>query len=850
MKKQLKEYNRKRDFHITREPGGTDKISVTKKKAVHAKKKKKLIFVVQEHHASHLHYDFRLELDGVLKSWAVPKGPSMETGEKRLAMMVEDHPLAYATFHGTIPKGQYGGGEVYIWDNGLWEMEGDAHEGLEKGRLEFKLKGKKLKGNFLLVRTHYLGNKKNSWLLIKRHDDENGEVKEKKVTKKKNKKILLKDTKLKNTETVNKIPSKKMAGQKKPKGRSGNNKEDTWPGFILPQLPLLVDEPPIDKGWYHEMKFDGYRLQAHVKNGVVSLFTRNGHDWTEKFPHIAEAIGELDVANAIFDGEAVVIDRDGKSNFQLLQNSLSALTDSAIKLFLFDLMYIDGEDLRDKPLKTRKELLKKIIPDLHSVIKYSDHVLQRGDEFFRLSCKYELEGIVSKDAEAPYESGRGRLWCKTKCSKRQEFVIGGFTEGKGGRAEDLGALLLGVYEKKKLRYVGKVGTGFNEATLKDLKKKLSYIYQHESPFDLKSPSGKTIHWVEPEMIVEINFSNWTNEKILRNPVFLGVRTDKNHKEITIEKETPVKVVEAEHKKLKKTARAPEINEDAALEEVTLSHPEKILYKKEKINKHQIAEYYAQVSDYMLPLVSDRPLSLVRCPDGSEGQCFYQKHPTMGKVAKNFKGFKVKEKKETNIYIAIDSYQGLKQLTQMNAFEIHTWNSHYQELMTPDQIVMDFDPDPNVPFKEVVKAALTLKKMLEKLKLKSFVKVTGGKGLHVHIPVEPMYTWDEIKAFSKALADQMVLNDPEKYLSNMSKKLRKGKIFVDYLRNGFGSTAVAPYSLRVKKISSVALPVEWSELTKLKSSDQFTLKKALLKIKRRPKDPWKDFNKVRQKISIL
>lgn len=830
MKKQLKEYNRKRDFHITREPSGSDiPLNETKKRKPPARKKKH-IFVVQEHHASHLHYDFRLELDGVLKSWAVPKGPSMEPGERRLAVEVEDHPLAYATFSGTIPKGEYGGGEVYIWDKGTWEIKGDAHEGLKKGKLEFILKGKKLSGHWLLVKTHYSpGNKKNNWLLIKRSDDEEDEP-----------------------ETTTKALSKKTSKKKiHKKIQKKIQKEDHWPGFIEPQLPLLVDKPPSDKGWYHEMKFDGYRLQPHIKGGVVSLFTRNGHDWTDKFPHIKKALKELDLYDAIFDGEAVVLDKDGKSNFQLLQNSLSNKSDNAIRLFLFDLLFLNGEDLREKPLSERKNRLKELIPDLHSIIKYSDHVLTRGDEFFKMSCKYELEGIVSKDSEAEYVSGRGRLWCKTKCSKRQEFIIGGFTEGKGGRAEDLGALLLGVHDKGKLRYVGKVGTGFNESTLKDLKKKLSHLYQAETPFDLNVPKGRGIHWVEPEMIVEINFSNWTNEKILRNPVFLGIRMDKDQKDITIEKAAPLEIVE--HKKRgKKAAKLKDrtLKEEEIEEDVTLSHPEKVLFRTEKITKAQIANYYAEVSDFMVPLIKDRPLSMVRCPNGSEKQCFYQKHPTMGKVPKNFTGFKVKEKKETATYVSVHSFLGLKQLTQMNSFEIHTWNCRHQQLMNPDQIVMDFDPDPGVSFKEVVKAALTLKKMLDKLKLKSFVKLSGGKGIHVHIPFDPDYTWDEVKAFSKALADQMEATEPEKYLSNMSKKLRKGKIFVDYLRNGFGSTAVAPYSLRSRKISAVALPVEWEELPKIKSSDQFTLKKALQKIKTRKKDPWKNMLKVKQKISIL
>lgn len=787
MKKSLRHYNQKRDFKVTREPAGS-----TKKKVVSAKKKK-LIFVVQEHHASHLHFDFRLEHDGVLKSWAVPKGPSMEVGQKRMAIQVEDHPLAYATFSGTIPKGQYGAGEVYIWDKGLWEIDGDVDAGLKKGRLEFKLKGKKLKGNWLLVKTHYIPGKDNTWLLIKRHDEKEIKVK-KKVTNSKKK----------------------------------SQKNDHWPGFIKPQLPLLVNHPPDEAGWLHEIKFDGYRLQAHIRDGVVSLYTRNGHDWSEKFPHMVETLQSLAVDDAILDGEAVVLD-NGKSNFQLLQNSLSEKRDKDILFYLFDIMFLNGEDLREKSLEKRKEILYKILPQEHSFIKYSDHITQKSNEFFKMACNYELEGIVSKDAKASYISGRNNQWCKSKCSKRQEFIIGGFTEGKGGRSEDLGALLLGVHENGKLRYVGKVGTGFDERTLKEIKKKINGMIVKRGSFEINTPNERGIQWVKPTLVTEIKFSNWTKEKLLRNPVFLGLRSDKKSEDIIIEKETSVNLVE---------------------HEVELSHPHKILFRKEKITKTQIANYYEAVSKFMLPLMGNRPLSLVRCPHGSENKCFYQKHPTRGIVPKNLIGFKVNEKKRTSLYVAVQSYPGLKQLVHLNAYEIHTWNTHYEHLMNPDQIVMDFDPAPDVAFKEVVKAAMFLKKILDKLKLKSFVKLSGGKGVHVHVPIDPDYTWDEIKAFTKALADQMELMEPDKYLANMSKKKRVGKIFIDYLRNGFGATAIAPYSLRNRVISSVAMPIEWSELSKIKSSDQFTLEKALKKIKVRKRDPWIGFNKVRQKISIL
>lgn len=814
MKKLLKKYNEKRDFKITSEPSG---------KVSQSKKKKGPIFVVQEHHASHLHYDFRLELDGVLKSWAVPKGPSMHPEDKRLAVMVEDHPLDYATFKGTIPKGQYGAGEVYRWDMGTWEVIGDAHDGLKKGNLKFKLNGKKLKGEFVLVRLPDKGKTKNAWLLIKHHDEE-----------------ALEGSEARADEIAPVKKTKKLVAKKKIPNKSGKPVKN-WPGFIPPQLCLLVDSPPKEGKYVHEIKFDGYRLQPQIKNGEAKIFTRNGHDWSSKFPLIAKSMEDIKVENAIFDGEAVVQDKEGKTDFGLLQAALSDEDDTDIKLFLFDCLFLNGEDLRHLSLRERKDRLKKLIPKKYKIIQYSEDVDQDADSFFELSCKHNLEGIISKDSTAPYSKGRGRSWTKTKCIQRQELVIGGYTTGKGSRSAELGALLLGVYDKNKFRYVGKVGTGFSRQSLKELKQKVRKFEQASSAFDLKSPHGKEIHWLKPKLVAEVSFTEWTNDKSLRHPVFVALREDKSEKEIVIEKEV--------HLTGKKTkAKSQTDSEDTS---VTLSHPDKVLFEKEGLTKADIADYYDRVAKAMLPYTENRPLSLVRCPNGSTKQCFYQKHPTPGQAPQiNFEHFKVKEKNKTETYVALDSSNGLKQLVQMNAFEIHVWQCHYETLMNPDQIVMDFDPDPSVPFKEVVKAVLEMKKILDKLKLKSFVKTTGGKGLHIHIPFEPLYSWDQVKTFAKALADEMVARNPDKFLSNMSKEKRKGKIFVDYLRNGFGATAIAPYSLRAKELSTVAMPIEWSELPNLKGGDQFTMKKALLKIKTRTKDPWKDFFKVKQKIKIL
>lgn len=798
MKKDLLEtYNKKRNLNKTKEPAG---------KAL-KKKSSKLVFVVQEHHASRLHYDLRLEWEGVLKSWAVPKGPSEDPSEKRLAVQTEDHPLGYEKFHGTIPKGEYGGGEMFIWDSGTWEPDGDADYGFQKGHLQFTLKGKKLKGKWHLVRTHYKGSDGKNWLLMKAQGET--EVSAKPVKK----------------------VSKKIVKSKKVQPGLGR---DPWPDFIAPQLPRLVTSVPPGESWVHEMKFDGYRIQLHLKNSLARFFTRSGLDWSNSFPHLLESAGKIDARNAILDGEIVALDEQGRSHFQNLQNSLTLKKDQDLRLYVFDLLYLDGNDLRHLPLIQRKELLTQLLKDCTSNIIVSEHFVENGDDFYHTSCSFDLEGIVSKLADSPYRSGRNDLWAKTKCTSRQEFVIGGYTEAQDGRT-GLGALLLGIYEDGQLKYAGKVGTGFNNQTLRELKLKMKKLKQEQSPFKINSPKGQGINWVKPRKIAEVSFSNWTNEGVLRTPVFMGLRKDKPAKDIGME-------IAKKTKPSKKTSV-----KKSAPREVT--SPEKILFKKEKITKHEVADFYQAISKEMLPYLADRPLSLVRCPEGSEGTCFFQKH-VAGNIPESFHTFPLMEDKGEGVFLSINSPEGLRELVQINAFELHAWNCHAATAMRPDQIVMDFDPDPAVPWKEVVSAAFELKAMLEDLKLKSFVKLTGGKGLHVHIPIAPLYDWEQVKSFSQTLALQLVSVNPDKYIATMSKKARKGKIFVDYLRNGYGATAVVPYSLRAKPTSAVALPIEWTELKKIKSPQEYTIRKALKKIKARKADPWKGMLKLKQKIQVL
>jgi bifunctional non-homologous end joining protein LigD len=572
--------------------------------------------------------------------------------------------------------------------------------------------------------------------------------------------------------------------------------------------------------WIHELKLDGYRIQAHLINGIGNLYTRNGHEWSNSFPHILNAMEKVKVTNAIFDGEIVAHDKDGKSNFQLLQNSIKSKSDKHLRYYIFDILFLNGRDLRDKPLIERKEILQDLLKRPPKGIIYNEHISEQGEDFFKLACTHKLEGIVSKLEDGPYLSGRNDFWTKTKCSNRQEFVIGGWTDPQGGR-KGIGALLLGIYEDKKLRYAGKVGTGFNHQTLVSIQNDLSSIKVNESPFELNSPNQKNVHWVKPVKVCEVSFGNWTDEGILRTPVFLGMREDKSSKGIFME--TPKKN--------------------------SISSPEKILFKKEKISKLEVLNFYKTISKHMIPYLANRPLSLVRCPNGSEGTCFFQKHIS-GNIPKSFNVFPIKENDGEGDYLSIDTSEGLQELVQLNAFELHSWNCQFDDYHHPDQVVMDFDPGPGVLWKEIVDSAFELKEMLEDINLVSFVKLTGGKGIHVHIPITPVYDWDQVKSFAEALALELVARNPSRFVANMSKKLRTNKIFVDYLRNGYGATAVVPYSLRAKPLSAVALPLEWEELRRTKSSDQYTLVKALRKIQARKRDPWEGMLKLKQKIFIL
>ncbi|MGZ3797955.1 MAG: DNA ligase D, partial [Pseudobdellovibrionaceae bacterium] len=760
----LIEYHRKRDFSKTKEPFSGKK------------KTKAPIFVVQEHHARRLHFDFRLEAFGTLKSWAVPKGPPMEAGEKRLAVEVEDHPISYAKFKGRIPEGEYGAGLVKIWDHGTWIPPQHLRENLKKGHLEFELRGKRLKGRWLLQRTKSLSGSKNQWLLIKRHDPE------------------------KRDEQVK--PS--SAGEKAPLLKK-----------LSPELATLVAEVPEGTEWLHEVKFDGYRTLTILNHRKVEMQTRHGLDWTEKYSPLDRELKKLRVKNGIFDGEIVVLDKEGVSNFSELQETLKS-SDKEYKgrrllYYLFDILYKDGKDLCQESLENRKMILKKVLQSSSNIknIYYSDHIRGQGEEAFEQSCKKGLEGIISKKRTSSYQMIRTSDWLKVKCSHRQEFVIGGYTDPQGTRS-GFGALLLGVYElhnlKTHLRYVGRVGTGFDSKALSNIFPELQKQRTAKSPFDVASPQKtKNIHWVQPTLVAEIEFKAWTNQNILRQASFVALRSDKSPKEIT--KETP----QVLKKKIKSGG------EVAPRDSFRISHPERILYPASQVTKLDVARYYKSVAPWLLAQISKRPMALLRCPVDVNSGCFFQKHLSPSSL-----NAVDEDSVEDHSFLFINSEEGLLQLVQSGVLEFHTWQCSVENPQQPNQVVFDLDPDEDVPWGEVVKTAFRFKNLLSKLFLKSFVKLTGGKGVHVHVPIAPRYSWDQVKAFSKTLAQQLMNEHPTLYTLKMAKKRRSGKIFLDYFRNGLGATAIAPYSLRAQENPYVALPLSWQELKNMKQLKNFDL----------------------------
>lgn len=884
---ELRTYNAKRDFRRTPEPRGS---------RLRAKKSASR-FVIQKHAASHLHYDFRLEVGGVLKSWAIPKGPSLDPKQRRLAVEVEDHPLDYGDFEGTIPQGQYGGGTVMLWDQGTWLPEEEPLKALRKGTLHFRLNGERLKGEFILTRLKRRPKeKRNNWLLIKRHDDQAEEGSNDKVVRENmasvatgremdaiaggdapRRKARKAEARKEKVETLKKkAPAKAKrkpaaaAIRLDPNGIAGSRRA-RLPRKLAPQLATLTEEVPEGRGWLSEIKFDGYRMLTRVERGKVTIWSRNGLDWTRKLPHLVPPLEGLGLHEAYLDGEVVSLDAEGRSNFGQLKSDLSDGRSDRLFYYLFDLPYLDGYDLQRCPLTDRKAALKVLLQGHDGgALRFSDHVEGSAEPMRAKACAMHLEGIICKRADARYESGRSRSWLKVKCIGREEFVILGFTEPSGSR-EGLGSLHLGYYDGEgALHYAGGVGTGFDRKTLSTLRRALDDLEVKTGP-SIAFHAGevpKGIRWVKPKLVVEIQYGSWTPDKILRHSTFLGLRDDKAAEEVVREApesdadmgapaivrrpgarivvaRRPSKRPAARGKTAKPKRGAPTIIDARETHEgdVRLTHPDRVLWPEATITKADLAAYWRAMAEVALPHIGNRPLALVRCPDGAEGQCFFQKHASPG-FPKPIKT--VRAGKEE--VLAIQDADGLVALAQMSVLEIHLWSSRLKTIEKPDQIVIDLDPDEGLKFARVVEGAHAVRKLLGELGLESFCKTTGGKGLHVVAPLKPAAAWPEVKAFTKAIADHMEESDPETYVAVASKRARKGRVFVDYLRNGRGATAVAPFSPRARPEATVATPLAWSEVTASLDPRRFTMATVPARIARRKHDPWAGFFDAARTIS--
>jgi bifunctional non-homologous end joining protein LigD len=791
----LDRYNDMRDFAVTAEPTGRVKRSRTGSS-----------FVVQKHAATALHYDFRLELDGVLLSWAVPKGPSLDPRDKRLAVQTEDHPVDYRDFEGTIPKGEYGGGPVIVWDRGTWEPVGDPHEGLKRGRLEFSLDGEKLHGRFLLVRTRIVG-KKQQWLLMKR-SDEHASATDGLLVRERPESVLT-------GRTIDDVRRGKPA--RAPDGA----RPAKMPAFgkVKPQLATLVTDVPTSGDWVYELKYDGYRALAWLDHGRVRLSSRSGKEWTGSFPAIEDALSRLRATTAVFDGEIAFVEDDGRTDFQKLVAVLgSPARQQRLVFFVFDLLYYDGVDLRSSTLRERKELLRTILAGEGPPLKLGDHLDGNGEALYEHACKAGLEGILAKRADRPYREGRAPEWVKVKCQKRQELVIAGFTPPKGSRS-GLGALLLAVREKGGFRYAGKVGTGFSQASLAELRERLAPLAV-DAPAAQGAPTIKGATWVKPELVCQVRFTEWTRDGRLRHPAFEGLRVDK-----------PARVVHRE-------VEAPMVGG------VAVSNAQRVVDPKSGITKGEVARYHAAVAEAELPYLAKRPLMLLRCPSGGIGSrpCFVQKRLVQGTNDHVEKG-----KAFGNEIVYVEELEGIFELVQNNVIELHGAGARMPRFDRPDWAIFDLDPDEALPFSAVVEAAREVRDVLSTLDLSSFVKTTGGKGLHVVVPLSPVHDTATVRAFTEGIARVLAARSPDQYVATMSKKARTGKIFVDWLRNGEGATAVLPYSPRARPGLTVAMPVAWKELSKV-HPQELDVRTVPPLLARRRVDPWAELLGTRQRIS--
>ncbi len=867
---QLARYRSMRDFSVTAEPSGGHKKKNTNEG---------LPFCVQKHAASHLHYDFRLGWNGVLKSWAVAKGPSYFTGDKRLAVQVEDHPMEYGGFEGIIPQGQYGGGTVMLWDQGTWEPQAgytDVDAGLRDGNLKFVLHGTKLKGKWALIRMggKWAKEKKPNWLLIKEHDEFERPRDEAAVTESEPDSVVTERSIEEIARSEDHVwNSKETRSSDKAWFRKDGNSNaaaddlrktirklpaEKQPAFVSPQLASMSEVPSSGEGWLHELKLDGYRMQARKDGERVQMLTRTGLDWTHRMQEVAAEIARLAVDKVTMDGEVVVVAPNGTTSFADLQAAMQEGAQRTLTYFAFDLLHLEGRDTRELPLWERKELLRLVLKGANGdLLQLSEHIETGGEKLLHEACKLQAEGIVSKRANGVYLSGRGRDWLKMKCLHEQEFVVGGYTLPTNG-IRGVGALLLGYYREGKLIYAGRAGTGFTQKTHRILRDKLENLEQlKKSPFaSLPSDAAKGARWVNPEMVAQVRFATWTADNLVRQAAFLGLREDKQAKEVV--REEPDSSIGPRSARVKAATHRSHASESIAAKRassgvehvpVRLTHPQKVLDESSGTTKQMLADYYWEIAEWMLPHIAGRPVSLVRCPDGTGNQCFFQKHVTstlpegIGSVEIADKNGKVEP------YITLDTREALAALAQLGVLEIHPWGSKNDDIEHPDRVIFDLDPDETLAWTEVVYAAEEVRARLKEWKLESFVKTTGGKGIHVVAPVVAGHAWPEIKEFARQLVLTIEKAAPQRYLTTMTKSARKGKIYLDYLRNERGATAVAPYSPRARAGMAVSMPLSWAELRKTTERPAFHVANFVEWKKRLKKDPWSEMNGVRQKLSL-
>jgi len=803
----LDEYNRKRRFDRTPEPTGEVGEST-----------EALSFVVQMHAATRLHYDFRLEHGGVLWSWAVPQGPSYDPDVKRLAVRTEDHPLSYGDFEGVIPKGEYGGGAVIVWDRGTWTPREDPERGLAKGHLTFDLRGDRLHGHWHLVALKGREEEGDNWLLFKAKDALAS--KEVDVTE------MFRDSVL-SGRTLDEVAAephrvwrsgKGVVGPVDPSELAGATRA-ALPRTVEPQLAKAVDEPPTGDGWLHEIKHDGYRVQICIDGDEVRLYTRSGHDWTAKFGRLAEAAAVLPANTALLDGEVVVLRPDGGSDFGLLQQALSEGDQAVMRYYAFDLPYAEGWDLREVPLWRRKELLERLLehaPEQARAIRFTDHLVGDGALFLEQVCGLGMEGIVSKRRDAPYRSGRSDAWRKMKCLHRQEFVVVGYTDIESGTG--VGALVLGAWEDGVLRPVGRVGTGLSDAQRDAFREGLATIgipspavrYTEDDPDDLRG-----VHWVEPRLVVEVSFTGWTQVDRLRHPTYVGVREDADPSTVPRRRETATSVAEV-------ADPSPEAR--AALNRIKITHPERVLWPGVGVTKAELLAYYAAIAEHVLPELANRPLSLVRCPQGSVGNCFFQKHAEKG--VPDWVRHVVVPAEGPEPFLYVDSLEGLLSLVQMNTLEFHPWGATVDDPEHPDRIVFDLDPAEGTPWPRVAEAAFWIREALEALGMAAFPRSTGGKGLHLVVPVRPERDWGVVRAFTRAVAEVVVRRHPDRLTLNHNLEARRGRLYIDVLRNARGATAVGTWSTRARPGAPVAVPLRWDEVVSLGAGDRFHVRNVL------------------------